>query len=106
MLAQLRETWDSECTTFEVTDDPDPYRSERIETVPAPDGVDPDHWAADCAELTLLEEDLRGIVNCSALVAVGEHVIVAIELQGLVDERDSHVDLLGAIASEVIEAQE
>jgi hypothetical protein len=106
VLEQLRETWDSECTTFEENDTPEPYRSERIAPVAPPDGVDPEQWAADCAEATILEDDTGGIVFCSALVVVGEHIILDVELSGLLPEREQYAELLGAIATEVLAAQE
>lgn len=106
VLEQLRETWDSECVTFERTDGSTPYRSERIETVAAPDGVESDHWAADCAEITTLDDGSGGIVFCSALLALGEHVILDVQLSGLLTEWNRYADLLQGIASEVLDSQE
>lgn len=107
VLEQLREIWDSDCTTFEEIDTTsEPYRSERIETVAAPEGVDRAQWVADCAEVTILEDGTGGIVFCTAFVAVGEHVILDIELSGLLNEWEQYADLLGAIATEVLDAQE
>lgn len=106
VLEQLRDTWDSECGTFEDTDSSTPYRSERIETVSPPDGVESAHWAADCAEVTTLDDGSGGIVFCWALVVVGEHVILDLELSGLLTEWSQYAELLGAIASEVRDSQE
>jgi hypothetical protein len=105
VLGQLREIWDSECTVFEDTDSTTPYRSERVETIAAPEGVDPAHWAADCAQVTLLDDGADGIVFCSALVAVGEHLILDVRLSGLIVDVEQYEDLLGAIAAEVVAAQ-
>lgn len=106
VLEQLRDTWDSECVTFEDTDSSTPYRAERIETVSPPDGLESGHWAADCAEVTTLDDGSGGIVFCSALVVVGEHVVLDLQLSGLVTEWSRYAKLLGAIASEIRDSQE
>ncbi|MFC4335701.1 hypothetical protein [Salininema proteolyticum] len=106
VLAELKSTWDDECDPYELDDDGDPVTVERLFEAPAPEGVPEERWAADCAQLTFTSDGNDALAWCTAMVAVGDHVILRIRTSGPYTEAEGYAERMGAIAKEVLAAQE